>query len=56
MVLQPCAGWAEKDPEVSGPAGTVGASWEVVEEAVAEEVLLEDHASLAASDQLSTQW
>lgn len=38
-----------------GPAGKEGASWEEVEEAVAEEVLLEDHASSATSDQLPTQ-
>lgn len=53
---QPCAGWAEKHPEVSGPAGKEGASWEEVEEAGAEEVLSEDHASSAASDHLSTQF
>lgn len=49
-VQQPCVGWAERDPEVSGPAGREGASWEVAGEAGAEGVLLEDHASSAASD------
>lgn len=48
---QPCAGWAERHPEVSGPAGEEGASWEEVEEAEAEEEQSEDRASSAASDQ-----
>lgn len=52
---QPCSEWAEKHPEVSGPAGEEGASWEEVEEAGEEEVLSEDHASSEASDHLSTQ-
>lgn len=47
---QPCSEWAEKHPEVSGPAGEEGASWEEVEEAGEEEVLSEDHASSEASD------
>lgn len=44
---------AEKDPEVFDPAAEEGASWEEVEEGVAEEGLWEDHASSAASDQVS---
>lgn len=52
MVQHPCAGWAEKHPEVSGPAGMEGASWEEAEEAGAEEVLSEVHASSAASEHL----
>lgn len=50
-VQKPCVGWAERDPEVSGPAWKEGASWEEVEEAEAEEEPSEDHASSASSDQ-----
>lgn len=54
-VEQPWAGWAEKVLEALGPAGKEGASWVEVEEVVAKEVLLEDHASSVASDHLTTQ-
>lgn len=47
--------WAEMVPEALGPAGKEGASWVEVEEVVAKEVLLEDHASSVASDHLTTQ-
>lgn len=49
-VQQPCVGWVEKDPEVSGPARKETASWEEVEVAVVEVVLSGDHASSAVSD------
>lgn len=49
---QPCAGWAEGRAEVLGPVRAEGAPWEAEEEAEAEEVLLEVHASSAAADQL----
>lgn len=54
-VEQPWAGWAEMVPEALGPAGKEEASWVEVEEVVAKEVLLEDHASSVASDHLTTQ-
>lgn len=49
---QPCAGWAEGQAEVLGPVRAEGAPWEAEEEAEVEAVLLEVHASSAASDRL----
>lgn len=52
--VRTCVAWAEKDPEVSGPARKEVAPWEEVEEAGVEEVLPAVHASSAASDHLLT--
>lgn len=53
---QSCAGWAERQAEVLGPARVEGAPWEEEEEAEVEEVLLEVHASSAASDHLQNHF
>lgn len=47
-----CAGWPEGPAEVWGPERAGGAPWGAEEGAEVEEVLLEVHASSAASDQL----